>query len=261
MPRAPGAALSIPKPALDAPWWQNHFQPHPLLPTKAGRRIEQSKNQKEYEQGARAHLHSVQEIKDYLWALEPNWRWVQGVADTTLNHMIKHCPHVTTADWDTATTLHSVKKKGKNNQNNFQDEYIPGAGWGFTDYQQSSATGSAPQLVSASSSTSMNTLSINTGSLSVPPSVGNSPSPSVLSIQGLPASPAIDLSLPAVPHWPAGISQSRGPLSRRSSQAVLAPVNPPAPAWTPALQQEFERRILQLTVSAGLPFSWADNPE
>ncbi|EIW81490.1 hypothetical protein CONPUDRAFT_21500, partial [Coniophora puteana RWD-64-598 SS2] len=31
--------------------------------------------------------------------------------------------------------------------------------------------------------------------------------------------------------------------------------------WTPALQQEFERRILRLTVSAGLPFSWADNPE
>jgi hypothetical protein len=31
--------------------------------------------------------------------------------------------------------------------------------------------------------------------------------------------------------------------------------------WTTTQQQQFERRVARLTVSAGLPLSWVDNPD
>ena len=59
-------------------------------------------------------------------------------------------------------------------------------------------------------------------------------------------------------------SHSSGPgISRRPSRRGLGNVPPVADymAWTSEKQRSFENRLGRLTASAGLPFSWVDNPE
>ncbi|KAF9782368.1 hypothetical protein BJ322DRAFT_1010247 [Thelephora terrestris] len=48
------------------------------------------------------------------------------------------------------------------------------------------------------------------------------------------------------------------PISQSQSQSVL--IDNPG-VWLPEFQRKFEERIARLTVSAGMPLSWVDNPE
>ena len=59
-----------------------------------------------------------------------------------------------------------------------------------------------------------------------------------------------------------GLHPSRGShhvLSRQGSRMNID--NSQYMLWTPEKQQSFENRLGRLTASAGLPFSWVDNPE
>lgn len=95
---------------------------------------------------------------------------------------------------------------------------------------------------------------------SMPPSQSHSPALSTSSLSALP-SPYIGLMVPmdqSPPLTPGYLTGNATPRSRSQSISINDPV---ASMWPVGFQRKFEERIARLTVSAGLPLSWVDNPE
>jgi hypothetical protein len=94
---------------------------------------------------------------------------------------------------------------------------------------------------------------------SLPQSRSCSPAVSVSSLPPLP-SPYSNFTIPMAQSPLPSPSQPFPdyPISRSWSQSVLID---DTSVWSPERQKQFEERIARLTVSAGLPLSWVDNPE
>ena len=93
---------------------------------------------------------------------------------------------------------------------------------------------------------------------SMPPSQSHSPAISNSSLSALP-SPYTNLLVPmdqSPPPTPGYLTGNATPRSR--SQSI--PINKPS-VWPVEFQRRFEERIARLTVSAGLPLLWVDNPK
>ena len=94
---------------------------------------------------------------------------------------------------------------------------------------------------------------------SVPPTRTCSPAVSTSSLSALPSPySGLMLSLDPSPQPSPGQSFSNHPTPRSRSQSILID---DSSTWLPDFQKKFEERIARLTVSAGLPLSWVDNPE
>ena len=94
---------------------------------------------------------------------------------------------------------------------------------------------------------------------SLPSTRACSPAASTSALPALP-SPYANLMIPLGdnPLLSPALSCSDYPTSRSRSQSVLIDNSG---VWLPEYQGKFEERIARLTVSAGLPLSWVDNPE
>ena len=86
-----------------------------------------------------------------------------------------------------------------------------------------------------------------------------SPAASTSALSALP-SPYTNLIIPLSdsPMLSPAQSFSNHPTPRSRSQSILIDN---VGVWIPEYQRKFEERIARLTVSAGLPLSWVDNPE
>ena len=94
---------------------------------------------------------------------------------------------------------------------------------------------------------------------SVPPTRTCSPAVSTSSLSALPSPySGLMLSLDPSPQPSPGQSFSNHPTPRSQLQSILID---DSSMWLPDFQKKFEERIARLTVSAGLPLLWVDDPE
>ena len=94
---------------------------------------------------------------------------------------------------------------------------------------------------------------------SIPSTRACSPAASTSALSALP-SPYANLTLPLDdnPLLSPAQSFSGHPTPRSRSQSILVDNSG---MWSPEYQSKFEERVARLTVSAGLPLLWVDNPE
>ncbi|KAI9061407.1 hypothetical protein FKP32DRAFT_1728495 [Trametes sanguinea] len=192
----------------------------------------QADDQIEVEQGIRAGgVRSTEVITEYLWTLNMQVDKTRGYlnsrSDTLLVHL-KHCPYQPESVRDRAVRELELRKP---------------------------ARGGPPKHGHSGTHTST----------SQPPSSSASPLP------GFPPLPA-DWPPPSPSPLAHTRSASRppslGPLRSRHSSRGFHPYHSPSPAspalgpeqWTAARQSLFESYMIRLTASAGLPFSWIENP-